>query len=247
MRYQSSFNKEILSNAEKSLLQDLLEKYTCKQFQQDSSNFEDLTIDFIYTSAKIDGNTYDRIDTDNLLGLGITAGGKSYSDAVMLLNLREAFNQVVNLDGKALIDYDFLCSLYAVIMQNLLPKSKQGIIRKSRVSTYKPLVRNLLIRGELKHLLDKVNEFTNPFEQAIYLHCNLACLQCLKDGNKRTARLIQTAVLVKNNILPLFFSDSLIDDYQSSIVKYYETGEYKAYVDFFIKNYSLTVTNFVSN
>lgn len=55
-------------------------------------------VDFVYTSAKIEGNTYDRIDTDNLLRFGVTAGGKRHSDAVMLVNLRNGFEQVMAIE-----------------------------------------------------------------------------------------------------------------------------------------------------
>jgi len=251
MQYQASFIefREILSEAEKELLQNLSMQYSFDKFVQDSRNFEELAIDFIYTSAKIEGNTYDRIDTDNLLRLGITAGGKKYSDAVMLLNLRNAFNQVINLDKTIIIDQDFVCDLHKTIMRDLLPKFEQGIIRNEAVyigaSKYKPLSSNLRLREELKHLFLSANKFSNPFEKAIYLHCNLAYLQCFKDGNKRTARLTQTAVLAQEKILPLFFIDDLISEYQRAIVSYYETGNYKFYIEFFIKNYSLVIDNFI--
>jgi len=257
MQYQYSFieYQKILSDAEKALLQDLSEKYTFAQFVQDSRNFKELAIDFVYTSAKIKGNTYERVDTDNLLRLGITAGGKRYSDAVMLLNLKEAYNKIINIDFYNLVNYEYLCNLHKIITQKLLPDFEQGTIRdlpvrfKEQFTKYKPLPNNnnSVIHEELKHLFNNANLFNNPFEQAIYLHCNLAYLQCFIEGNKRTARLMQDAVLVRSDNLPLFFSDSLIDDYQRALAQYYETGEYKAYVDFFIKNYSLVINNLTNN
>ncbi len=66
--------------------------YSLSEFLADTRNFEEATVDFVYTSAKIGGNTYDRLDTDNLLRLGITAGGTKHSDAIMLVNLQTAFD-----------------------------------------------------------------------------------------------------------------------------------------------------------
>jgi len=93
----------------------------------------------------------------------------------------------------------------------------------------------------VKTILSQANNYENPFERAIYLHCNLAYLQYFRDGNKRTARLMQTAALVQAAILPLFFSDTLIDKYRKATVHYYETGDYTPYVAFFKENYALFI------
>jgi Fic family protein len=75
----------------------------------------------------------------------------------------------------------------------------------------------------------------------VYLHCNLAYLQYFRDGNKRTARLMQTAALTRAQVLPLLFKDTLIGKYQKATLHYYETGEYEPYVDFFKENYELAI------
>ncbi|MBR5675126.1 MAG: Fic family protein, partial [Neisseriaceae bacterium] len=51
-------------------------------------------------------------------------------------------------------------------------------------------------------MLQTAAQYENAFEQAIFLHCNTAYLQYFRDGNKRTARLLQTAAMVKNGVLP---------------------------------------------
>lgn len=200
-------------------------------------------VDFVYTSAKIEGNTYDRIDTDNLLRLGITAGSKRYSDAKMLVNLREGFSMVMRSDATTVFNEDYLCDLHKVLMTELLPVSQQGLVRSAPVkigaSSYRPLSDPIKLKEQLKALLAENQRYSDPFERAIHLHCNLAYLQFFHDGNKRTARLMQTAVLVQSSIMPLFFRDTLIDQYQRSTVTYYETGSYESYVEFFMKNYAV--------
>lgn len=114
----------------------------------------------------------------------------------------------------------------------MLPINEQGIGRSSDVSR---------LRTEIKFVLAQANEYSDPFEQAIYLHCNLAYLQYFRDGNKRTARLIQTAALTRAQVLPLLFKDRLIDKYQRATLHYYETGDYAPYVAFFKENYELAV------
>lgn len=245
MRYNPTFlnNKLIISDEQKSLLHAMALSCPIGLVLDDNRNYEEWMVDFVYTSAKIEGNTYDRIDTDNLLRLGITAGSKRYSDAKMLVNLREAFSAVMQADAKTILDEDYLCNLHKVLMTELLPASQQGIVRNGPVkigaSSYRPLSDPLQLKSELKVLLSESYLYKDPFERAIYLHCNLAYLQFFQDGNKRTARLMQTASFVQSGITPLFFRDTLIDQYQRAVVTYYETGKYDTYVDFFVKNYEI--------
>lgn len=249
MKYDPSFVscRQILSDEDKLSLRILSQVYTLAQFRADTRNYEEVAVDFIYTSAKIEGNTYDRIDTDNLVRMGITAGGKKWSDAVMIVNLRNGFDSVMNNDKP--IDIDYLRYLHKILMKDLLPEKEQGLVRMSGVhigaSTYTPIADPMRLSTEIKFILPEVQKYQDPFEKAIYLHCNLAYLQYFRDGNKRTARLMQTASLVKDDVLPLFFSDTLIEQYKRATIGYYETGDYKPYVSFFKENYKLAIANLV--
>ena len=247
MQYDPAFvaYRPILSAEDKRVLQSLSQTYSLERFRADARNYEEIMVDFVYTSGKIEGNTYDRIDTDNLLRLGMTAGGKRYLDAVMLVNLRDGFEQVMSVGPETSLDRDYVCDLHKTLMKSLLPAHEQGIGRTSGVligaTTYRPLSDPVRLRTEIAHILAEAGRYQNAFEQSIYLHCNLAYLQYFRDGNKRTARMVQTAALVRGGVLPVFFQDSLIDAYQRATVQYYETGEYASYVAFFKKNYQMVV------
>lgn len=239
--------KPVLKQADKAMLVDMAAAYPLIKFRSEVRNYEELMVDFVYTSAKIEGNTYDRVDTDNLLRLGITAGGKKHSDAIMLVNLRVGFDHVMQADRKNALDLNYVGSLHGVLMRDLLPVHEQGLVRQSSVligaTTYRPLADADRLSTEMRFLLASAEKIEDGFERAIYLHCNLAYLQYFRDGNKRTARLVQTACLVQHDLLPLFFADSLIDVYRRATVHYYETGDYAPYVDFFKANYRLVVNS----
>lgn len=248
MQYNPSFvgHRPILTDEDRQWLYGLASKFPLDRFKSDARSYEETIVDFVYTSAKIEGNTYDRIDTDNLLRLGLTAGGKRYSDAIMLINLRNGFKKIMATEAATELNLDYLCDLHKVLMKDLLPAHEQGIVRTTAVtigaSTYSPPVDPGRLRSEIKFILLEANKYANPFEKAIYLHCNLAYLQYFRDGNKRTSRMMQTAALVQGNTLPLFFNDTLIDKYQRATVLYYETGEYAPYVSFFKENYELAIS-----
>ena len=247
MQYDPSFanQRPILSDDDRQWLHRLARIYPLARFKADQRNYDEMVVDFVYTSAKIEGNTYDRIDTDNLLRFGVTAGGKRYSDAVMLVNLRNGFERVMGIEAGDVLDMDYVCELHKVLMKDLLPSHEQGIPRTSDVqiagSNYTPLSDASRLRTEMRFVLAQADQFSDPFECAIYLHCSLAYLQCFRSGNKRTSRLMQTAALIRAQILPLFFKDSLIGKYQKATLHYYETGDYAPYVAFFKENYELAV------
>lgn len=108
-------------------------RYSLDRLKGDQRNYEEVMVDFVYTSAKIKGNTYDRIDTDNLLRIGVTAGGKRYSDAVMVVNLRDGFEKVMSIEVTDPLNLDYWCDLHKLLMKDLLPLNEQGIVRTSDV------------------------------------------------------------------------------------------------------------------
>jgi len=248
MQYNPEFvtRRPILADEDRNALSILAQAYSLERFQADVRNFEEMTVDFVYTSAKIEGNTYDRLDTDNLLRMGITAGGKRYSDAAMIVNLRNGFERVITISPDTPLDFDYLCDMHKILMKDLLPAHQQGCGRQDAVrigaTIYTPLDDPKRLRTEVKLILEEAEKYTDVFEKAIYLHCNLAYLQYFNDGNKRTARMMQTAAMVKGGVLPLFFSDTLIDRYTRATVGYYETGDYAPYAAFFKENYRLVAT-----
>lgn len=247
MEYNPRFvgHRPILSSEDKQMLRALSDAYPLERFRADARNYDEMMVDFVYTSAKIEGNTYDRLDTDNLLRMGLTSGGKRYTDAVMLVNLRDAFGMAMATEPSTDLNLEYLCGLHKTLMRDLLPAGQQGIGRTDGVtigaSTYTPLSDPNRLRTEVRFILQEANKYDDPFEQSIYLHCNVAYLQFFKDGNKRTARMMQTSALVRGGALPLFFNDTLIDKYKRATVRYYETGDYGPYVSFFKENYHLAV------
>lgn len=253
MQYDPSFLDfhPILSDAQKADLEALALRLPLDEFLAGTRNPEEMMVDFVYTSAKIEGNTYSRLDTDVLLRLGITSGGKRFNDAVMLVNLRAAFEKAMDMaddageSSESPLDMAWAAGIHQVIMRDLLPASQLGCVRREPVriggSTYRPLTDPDRLKVEMQHMLATASQYDNPFERAIYLHCNTAYLQYFQDGNKRTARILQTASMAQSGLLPLFFQEELIGQYLTGTISYYETGSYESYADFFVSNHRMVV------
>jgi Fic family protein len=91
------------------------------------------------------------------------------------------------------------------------------------------------IKSKLSEILFQQEEFTNPLEKSVYLHCNLARLQPFIDGNKRTARMIESIALMNAGIIPVYSAkDSDILNYRKGLIAFYETENYNEYADYFL-------------
>lgn len=234
------------SEEEKEELARLQGEYPLSSLADDPRVLEERTADYAYVSAKIEGNSYTRKGVANLLGYGFTEGGKPFLDAVMILNLRTAFAWVrLKAPEPEILSKDFLFGLHRIVTANLLPESMQGAIRSSPVrvggTEYVPLEDPARLSVELDRLLSKIPWIEDPFERSVYAHLNLAYLQCFSDGNKRTARLMQTAFLVKAGITPIFLEESAIREYLNSLLVYYETGDPRPYAKLFLSQYKRTI------
>ncbi len=97
LRYQQDFLniRPIFTAGEQEYLTELSDRLPLSVLTDSVRNIEEIGIDFVYSSAKLEGNTYNQYDTQALLKLGQTAGGKLYSDAVMLINLRESYRHLI--------------------------------------------------------------------------------------------------------------------------------------------------------
>ncbi|WP_024369308.1 Fic family protein [Helicobacter pylori] len=235
-------NLQILNPKEKEEFNSLVCYFD--EFRNTKGLFEKLGFDFIYSSAQIEGNTYNKLDTLSLLEEGLTAGGKRYSDAKMILNLKKAFDFILNNDLK--LSLETCLELHSILSDELVLKSNQGTMRKHNLSgitgtSYLPLSTGDKLHTEMKFIFTQIDKITNPFEQAIFLHNNLCYLQYFEDCNKRTARCMQFLALKNHNIMPLVILEDNKDcyrQYRGAMIEYYETNDYTPYIEFFKENYA---------
>ncbi|WP_443744532.1 Fic family protein [Sutterella sp.] len=243
LNYEPYFHKKQLEE-----LRGLANEFPFTEFVKNSRLFEELSIEYTYVSSKIEGNQYSLKDTSTLLKYGFTSGGKLFSDAVMIKNINQTFTTICRhaQEGHpSILSKSYICGLHETITHDLLPSEACGRVRKHSVtisnSEYTPATGPALLEAELDSLIDKAKSIENPFERSIYTHLNLAYLKYFGDGNKRTARLMQTAVLVGAGITPLILTQNDIAAYLYSVVHYYETGDAQPYACLFFGSYRHTI------
>lgn len=141
--------------------------------------------------------------------------------------------------NQEIIDERTLFRVHQAISTGLVSNEESGYLRTRAVrisgTGYIPPKDLHDIRAKLNEILYQQEQFTNPLERAIYLHCNIAKLQPFIDGNKRTARMVESIALMNADIIPVYSSkDADILNYRKGLIAFYETEDYSLYADYFL-------------
>jgi len=224
---------------ELNILETINQNISLQSFLKNKNLVEKFGFDFVYTSAKIEGNTYSKADALTLLDYGKTSGGKNYSDAKMLINLNKAFKYILNDD--CTINKHKIRTLHHILADDLVEDEDRGSVRQKGVlikgSDYIPLNDAISLDSELDRLVSISQTISNPYDKSLYIHNNLAYLQYFADVNKRTARTMQNLSLKCDNKMLLIPSEEFIYLYIESILDYYEKGDITKSKEYFIKSY----------
>lgn len=220
----------------------ILESPLAKLSELYSNEIKDLAVVWCYYSGKIEGNTYTYVETEALLKDGITSE-KRYEDAKMLKNLYNTFiselEYIQKEKNQEIIDERTLFRVHQSISTALVSNEESGSLRARAVrisgTDYTPPKNQQEIVSKLNEILFQQGGYSNPLEKAIYLHCNLARLQPFIDGNKRTARMIESIALMNADIIPVYSAkDSDILNYRKGLIAFYEMEDYSLYTDYFL-------------
>jgi len=220
----------------------ILESPLAKLSELYSAEIKDLAVLWCYYSGKIEGNTYTYVETEALLKDGITSE-KRYEDAKMLKNLYNTFTSeleyIHKFQNQEIINEATLFRIHQSISTGLVSNEESGSLRTRAVrisgTLYTPPKNQQEIKSKLNEILFQQEEYANPLERAVFLHCNLARLQPFIDGNKRTARMIESVVLMNAGIIPVYSAkDADILKYRKALIAFYETEDYSNYADYFL-------------
>ncbi|MBW2258496.1 MAG: Fic family protein, partial [Deltaproteobacteria bacterium] len=197
-----------------------------------------LLIDLSWSSSRLEGNTYTRLDTQNLIEFGRTAEGKDQREAQMILNHKAAIEMLVE-DAEVIgFNHFTILNLHAILADNLLADpGGGGRLRTIPVSisgtAYQPTGVPQLIEECFGQLLEKADAIHDPFEQAFFVMVHLPYLQPFEDVNKRVSRLAANIPLIRNNLAPLSFVDIPVKSYVDAILGMYELSRFELLRDLF--------------
>jgi Fic/DOC family/Penicillinase repressor len=241
---------DLFTAAEQKTLNDLEERFQANISKLDETTYkkemERLAIDLSWKSSQIEGNTYSLLETERLLTEKETAAGKPQSDAIMLLNHKDAINFIVDhKDYVSPLSVRGIEDIHSILVKDL---GVDRNIRQRRVgisgTNYRPLDNEHQIREALDMMCELINSKPGVFEKALLALVILSYIQAFVDGNKRTARIISNAILVAHDHCPISFRTVDPVEYKKAMLVFYEQNNINPVKAMFIAQYQFAVDTY---
>jgi fido (protein-threonine AMPylation protein) len=209
-----------------------------------------LLIDLSWSSSRLEGNTYSRLDTKRLIEQGRAARGKDAIETQMILNHKRAVELLVDDVSEIGFNRYTLLNLHGLLSENLLPDpTASGRLRTRAVeighSVFQPTNVPQVIEEAFDQILEIATSIADPFEQSLFLMVHIPYLQPFEDVNKRVARVGANISMIKNNLCPLTFLDVPDRAYVDSVLGIYELGRVELMRDLFIWAYERSSRQYI--
>ncbi|MDD3815632.1 MAG: Fic family protein [Desulfocapsaceae bacterium] len=210
-----------------------------------------LLIDLSWSSSRLEGNTYSRLDTERLIEFGQAAEGKDALETQMILNHKAAIELLVNEVERVDFTPYTIFSLHAFLSDGLLAdQSACGRIRNRPVeiggSVYMPIAMPQRLDELFRIILSMAQEIRDPFEQSFFVMVHLPYLQPFEDVNKRVSRLAANIPLIRHNLCPLSFIDVPERAYIDAMLGVYEQNRIELLRDLFAWAYERSCQHYLA-
>jgi len=210
---------------------------------------ERLLIDLSWASSRMEGNTYNLLETERLIRFGQEASGKDRKEAVMILNHKEAIQYVVENLAAITISRPDLFNIHALLSEGLLADpAMAGRLRRMPVgithSSFRPLGDQIEIEEEFEILVEKAAAIIEPFEQSFFLLVHIPYLQAFDDINKRTSRIASNIPLLKADLAPMSFLTMEDSAYIDGLMGIYELNTVSVLREVYIDAYMTSSENY---
>lgn len=208
-----------------------------------------LIVDLSWASSRMEGNTYDILETERLIRFGHEVSGRETKEAVMILNHKEAIQYVVEHLAEISISRQDIFNIHSLLSDGLLvDPAMVGRLRRNPVgiahSSYRPLDIPSAIEEEFEILIEKAAMIADPFEQSFFILAHFPYLQAFDDVNKRTSRIASNIPLLKADLAPMSFLTAEDADYIDGILGIYELNDVSLFKDFYIEGYISSAENY---
>lgn len=208
--------------------------------------FERLMIELSWKSSQIEGNTYDLLDTEQLLKYNIPSSSHSAEETTMLLNHKTAIEYIRrNSEHYQMITPGKIIDIHSLLIKGLnIEKDIRKRLVRITGTRYTPPDNQFVIEESVEKLCSLVNQTENTFEKAFLAILLISYIQPFEDGNKRTARLLANAILMSDNRCPLSYRSVNSSDYKKAILLFYELNNITSFREIFLSQYRFAVENY---
>ena len=207
---------------------------------------ERFVIELSWKSSKIEGNTYSLLETETLIKESIEAKGRTRAEAIMILNHKRAFENILASRGDyRKIRLSKILELHQVLVKDLSISTgirEQGVGITGTV--YKPLDNKWQIDETLEKMVRAINKSVYPLEKALIAVAMISHIQPFADGNKRTGRMFANAILLAHDFFPVSYRSVNEDTYKKALILFYEQGSIYHLKKIFIDQYQFALDTY---
>lgn len=169
---------------------------------------EQFTIEWIFNSNAIEGNTLSLQETELVLNRGLAIGNKSLKEHFEAINHKKAIQLLERfVEKKQPLTQDFIRELHQIILRNI-DEQQAGVYRSTPVRILGAVhippnpVKIPLLMSQLIEQFHQHQYKTTVPELAAWVHYQFVYIHPFIDGNGRTARLLMNLVLLQNGYPP---------------------------------------------
>lgn len=187
----------------------------------------------IYNSAKLEGLNITFPETQTILD-GVNVSGVKLDDITCILNMRDAWKEVLNNINDEL-NLDFICKINSFVSRN--ESLKWGVLRDGKVgisgTSYIPDIPVYeIIEKELLDIL-KIGKITL---RAIKFMLYGMRKQLFWDGNKRTSMIVANKIMIQNGKGIITVKEENLLEFNKLLTEYYDTGNDEKLIKFIYDN-----------
>jgi Fic family protein len=248
--FENLRNISLFTHVETESLDAISSKFVANKPDKSSiiykKEFERLMIELSWKSSQIEGNTYDLLDTEQLLKYGEKNKKNTPEEAIMLLNHKDAINYTFTYaDDYKILTVSKIIDIHALLTQNMgISKNPRKRLVRITGTKYTPLENEFQIVEALESMCELINAKENIYEKALLAVLLISYIQPFEDGNKRTARLTANAILMSEEYCPLSYRSVSASDYKKAILLFYELNNFSAFKELFITQYEFAVKTY---
>lgn len=215
-----------------------------------------LMADISYASSKMEGNTYTRAETVQLIESGIRAPGKTETETDMIINHRDAVEFIIQILSEPdrakqeKLTPMLIREIHALLSRNLVPAGARGAIRAGAIgisdSAYIPETSPQILDQELRKICDIANRIRDPLEESVFLMVAIPYLQPFIDVNKRTGRMAANIPLLRAGLPPISYLGVDTDKYTDGLIQFYEFADPDPIAQSWVETYTRNLPAYLS-
>ena len=190
-------------------------------------------IDNIYANARMEGLNITFPQTKTILE-GVNVPNLKIDEIQVILNLRDAWNYVINNVSKKL-DLDFISKVNEFIARN--ESIEWGKLRSGKVViTGTEYIPEIPVYAEVVEKVNCILDIENPTERAIEYMLFGMRNQLFWDGNKRTSTIVANKIMIENGCGIIKISDLHLEEFNQLLSEFYTTNIKEKIKEFLYNN-----------